>query len=830
MIANAVYQLKIERFDRTCRFELSWGKGQQLFATLEYPETLTKLYQEWQRIYLSFYKTGLRGRVQGSGSGVVPKVDWHNKLIEAEATFLQAFNRWLRSAELFEIRQEITMSNSGSNATSNIIILLTCYQLELERLPWEAWEILINLAQERPIQIIRTPPNIREGNFSAVRYKQRRKNRILVIVGDDTGLHFQTELTALKSLSRLTEIKFVGWQLEQEEYIIRQNVCQAIADPQGWDLLCFLGHSNEAEITGGKIAIAPNIHLTISEISPYLTQAKQRGLQFAIFNSCCGLNIAASLINLGLSQVIIMREQIHNQVAQEFLLQFLLNLTQFKNVYECMFSASKYLQQEKLKYPSAYLIPSIFGHPKAELFQLQPNSISHKLKQFLPTRNEAIVLSILTAASLYIPLQDYLLDRRIFIQAVYRQITHQIPIQKTPSPTLLVQIDNESIRREKDISNPKPMPRHYLAKLVDKLAELDAKVIGIDYLLHRPSEIEIRDQKLAQSLINAVQKPQPAWIVLVTNEGINGERLTPLPEIVSPNWSLQGEMNLIGGYMQLATPQINDPHALPFSYLLALAYRSNFEVENNTIQPKLQNQREFLIQIQESLKLENKSLFSSKSYLQPFTEFSYIFGQMWLHPVIDYSIPPQQVYDRIPAWKLLNNQISASQKSHLQKQVVIIAPGGYKEAGVAVSGLDFFPKPAAICYWRTDNDCLNQRREFTGAEIHAYMVHHHLNNSMIIPIPDLWTIAIAGLLGKFTLITLNKRDRQHKNQKNSLSKNTLTPKQKEWIILIISGATGYGIITLQTYITVGILLPWLLPSLTFLTYALPVFVRENFHD
>ncbi|MFB2938071.1 CHASE2 domain-containing protein [Aerosakkonemataceae cyanobacterium BLCC-F154] len=828
MIPNAVYQLKIERIDRTCRFELSWGNGQQLFATLEYPESLTRLYQEWQRIYLSFYKSALRGRVQGSGSGVIPQVDWHNKLVEAEAAFLQAFNKWLRHAELFEIRQEILISDSSTNTTSATTILLTCYQLELERLPWENWEILTKSVPKKPIQFIRTPPNIRAENFSQVTQKLRRKSRFLVIVGDDTGLHFQKELKALKSLSRLVEMQFVGWQAEQEEHQIRENVCQAIADPQGWDLLCFLGHSNEAEITGGKIAIAPNVHLTISEVSPYLIQAKQRGLQFAIFNSCCGLNIAASLINLGLNQVIIMRESIHNEVAEEFFLQFLLSLAEFKNVYEAMSFACEYLQQAKLKYPSAYLIPSMFGHPNGELFQLQPNQISQKLKQLLPTPFEAIALSTLTVASLLIPLQDYLLDRRIFYQAIYRRITHQIPTQKSPPPTLLIQIDNESIRQEKDISNPKPMPRNYLAKLVDKLSELDAKIIGLDYLLDRRSEIEIRDRKLARSLIKAVKKPQPTWIVLVTNQGKNGDSLKPLPEIASPNWSLQGEMNLIGGFMQLPISGSNDPSIVPFSYLLALAYRLNFEEKHNIPQPQLQSQQNFLIQIQQSLKSKNKNLFSSKTYLQPISEFSYIFGQMWLHPVIDYSIPPQQVYDRLPAWQLLNNQISTSQKNHLQKQVAIIAPGGYRDAGVG-SGSDLFPKPAAICYWRIDDDCLNQRNQFTGAEIHAYMVHHHLNNSMIIPIPDLWMVGMAGLLGKIAVITLNQRDRQRKKYKTASIKNTFNPEQKEWTIVIISTLAGYAIISLQTYITAGVLLPLLLPSLTFSLYAIPVFMRKNSH-
>lgn len=373
------------------------------------------------------------------------------------------------------------------------------------------------------------------------------------------------------------------------------------------------------------------------------------------------------------------------------------------------------------------------------------------------------------------------------------------------------------------------MPRNYLAKLVDKLSELDAKIIGIDYLLDRRSEIEIRDKKLAQSLIKAVKKPQPTWIVLVTNEGKNGETFKPLPEIVNPNWSLQGEMNLIGGFMQLAIPGSNDPSNVPFSYLLALAYRLNFADKTNIIQPQLPSQQDFLSQIQESFKLESKSLFSPRSYLQPLTEFSYIFRQMWLHPVIDYSIPPAQVYDRLPAWKLLNNKISTAQKIHLQKQVAIIAPGGYRDAGVGKSGSDFFHKPAAICYWRIDNDCLNQQNEFTGAEIHAYMVHHHLNNSMIIPIPDLWMVGMAGLLGKIAVISLNKRHRQAKKRNRSPVKNTFNPEQKEWIILIISTLAGYGIIGLQVYITAGVLLPWLLPSLTFSTYAFPIFVRKNIH-
>ncbi|MFH7029339.1 MAG: DUF928 domain-containing protein [Heteroscytonema crispum UTEX LB 1556] len=56
----------------------------------------------------------------------------------------------------------------------------------------------------------------------------------------------------------------------------------------------------------------------MQEIEGSLKIARKRGLQFAIFNSCNGINIAEFLINLGLSQVAVMREPIHDQVAQIF--------------------------------------------------------------------------------------------------------------------------------------------------------------------------------------------------------------------------------------------------------------------------------------------------------------------------------------------------------------------------------------------------------------------------------------------------------------------------------------------------------------------------------
>ena len=81
-----------------------------------------------------------------------------------------------------------------------------------------------------------------------------------------------------------------------------------------------------------------------------LTIAKENGLQVAIFNSCSGLSIANKLIDLGFSQVAIMREPIHNQVAVEFFMQFSQALAEYKDVHQSLLAASEYLNQKNYIY------------------------------------------------------------------------------------------------------------------------------------------------------------------------------------------------------------------------------------------------------------------------------------------------------------------------------------------------------------------------------------------------------------------------------------------------------------------------------------------------
>ncbi|MBD2604810.1 CHASE2 domain-containing protein [Scytonema hofmannii FACHB-248] len=833
------FHLKVQRIEQVCLFELTWGTAQRLSAKIPYPESLTFLYQEWQRTYLSFYKTSLRGRVENSGTLQTPTLDWHAKLVQAEAKFLSEFHSWLRSSELYEIRSAITQVSllSANSQSANINLFLTCDALELARLPWESWEICTELAFSfGKINIVRSPINIHK-SVAKQNHTRHGKSRVLVILGDDTGLNFEAEKKAIQKLKRIVEIKFVGWQPGKNIDELKAELKEAITSELGWDILLFAGHSNETTLTGGEISIAPNTTLSISEIIPLLNQALEKGLQFALFNSCNGLSIANTLIDLGLSQVAIMREPVHNKVASDFLLHFLQILAQYKDVQEALTSACQHLKlEDNLTYPSAYLIPSLFLHPEANLFHFNPSFIEN-LRKLSPSRLETIALSALFIITTQLPIQNNLLAQRLRVQAIYRQLTGQTQAKETP-PVLLVQIDEKSLRdatKDSKLSNARQMDRKYFARIIDKLRAKGARVIGIDYLLDRYQGEN--DRVLAKSLQSGVNSSQSTWFVLAETNAGTGERLKVLPEIASPNWTLRGEIEVIPGYMQLLSLADKYKSPLYFSNLLAISYQLQ-KLEPQTAittnkkqqgvitvadtqalqppQPQLNSKTNFSQQIEQFLKENNlkhiTSFTSPRIHLQPITKFSYYFSQMWLHPIVDFSVPPNQVYRTIPAWQLLENSNKNPAISNLENQIVIIAPGGYGEAGMSKDGEDNFNLPPAIELWRRLENPENSNEVLTGGEIHAYKVHHLLNNRMVVPIPDLWMILIAILLGKtlYFIIQINPHIKLQ--------------------ILLVSGALTvvYGVVSLQIYLSsIAVILPWFLPSLTIWLYVMPAFLRKK---
>lgn len=786
--------LKVHRVEQTCLFELTWGQGQHLTAALPWRWELHQHYQRWQQAYLQVYRhleesaaaapaapSPLRGRVQSSGGLPAATIDWSARLIEAEAQLLYDFHRWLRSPELFDIRAQI-----GRQAQADPVDLyLTCSSLEVARLPWESWEIGSEFAAVHPLRLVRSAATIRAPANPRL---PRRRPRLLVILGDETGLDFAGDRAAIGALNRLAEVVFVGWQPGCRSGELKTQIANTIADERGWDGLLFAGHSNETALTGGELAIAPGVTLTVRELAPSLTLAQQRGLRFALFNSCNGLNLAESLIDLGLSQVAIFREPVHNQVAHVFLRRFLQRLAAHDDVHTALIQASQALKLEHaLTYPSAHLVPSLFRHPETPLYRIAPQGWQQRLRTWLPSRYEVAVVAVMVALSLLPALQRGLLDQRLWWQAIYRDRTGQLPT--APPELLLVSIDNDSLIRA-DIGNPRPMDRGYLAEVVDQATQLHPEVIAIDYLLDRPLGND--DSSLAHTL-ETTAHDKNIWFVLATYLDQTGQWLTPLPPLARPDWSWQGDIKLFG--QGRLVPLLLDRYVPdwppPLAYLMALAHANR----QGPTAPDLA----------QGYQAVQAPLASPRLQPSKLTTSSYRLQQTWLHPIIDYSLPPQQLYSQVPAWQLLESSPPQLRQDYPQA-VVMIMPGGYGEAGVSELNEDNLPLPAAMAYWRQRQQRPNHSTVLLGGEVHGYLFHHFRHRHLVVPLPDLWLVLLAALLGKGLSVTGHQRRRQ--------------------TILLFSGSLLYAIMSLQMYVSGLVLIPIALPLVTVWLYRLPLLLRR----
>ncbi|MBD2356491.1 CHASE2 domain-containing protein [Tolypothrix sp. FACHB-123] len=815
------FYLKIQKVEQTCLFELSWGLHQQIIAKLNYPQNIITSHEQWQRTYINFYSSQLRGKVVNKGVIIPPPVDWQGQLVQAEAKLLYDFHQWLRSEQLYDIRKKITKQAVDNykhelkgNHPNNINIFISCNSCELEHLPWEAWEISTEFTAAK-LRIVRQPLNI----LQAVTTTQKpgyRKSKILAIFGDDTGLSFAEETRAIASLEKLAnvKVKVIRWQKEKNINHWKDEIVTALTT-ENCDMLFFAGHSNETTFTGGQLSIAPNVTIALSEIEKPLTTAIDRGLKFAIFNSCDGLSIANKLIDLGLSQVAIMREKINNRVAGEFFVQFLNALKEYQDVHEALLTASDYLKIEKnLTYPSAYLVPSLFRHPNAELFRLQPFGFKPFIEKLLPKRREVLALSTLIFLSLITPVREILLDTQIGMQAVYRDVTQQLPKDKTP-PVILIHIDDKSLNAVNTKANKfNPLDRSYFARLIDKLTIDKAKVIGIDYLFDRVTD---EDSILAKSIINSLNK-NGTWFIFgsILNRHHQEERV--IKSVANLNQTQQGYVDHRNGHLSLVSTNKDCLQSCPFTYLITLVSWLNQEnLPQNLPQPQALRNHDLRTDLMQYLgdRPANSSLNQKldKLRLAKISSFSEYFGQAWLYPIIDFSLPPNQVYQVINAGNYLDNKTTIN-KENLKQQVVLIGAAGYKESGLANGHSDTFTLPLGVAYWRMQNPQTGLLRDITGVEINAYMMQNLIKQHLIIPIPDLWAIAIMIFLGKGTQLFLLQRQ-QSKGGSRLL------------MALLVGGNVIYALLAMQMYISLSLLVPLFLPSATFWVYMLSVLRNKD---
>lgn len=302
---------------------------------------IAELYKRFQLIYQALHKrfvTRSGIEVESTGLNNVSEVDFS----EVQEQLYEAINSWLNSDSFRPIDQKLR-EKLALNEEFQVIIEASDYLLQ--RLPWHLWNFIehyqlceVAVSTPRYERVIPLPK------------QKTNKVRILAILGNSQGIDIQQDRNILEQLPDASTVFLVEPS--------RQELDKWLWDEQGWDILFFAGHS-QSENDRGQIHINPTTTLTITELKNSLIYAISRGLKIAIFNSCDGLGLARQLSDLQISQIIVMREEIPDFIAQEFLKHFLGAFSEGKSFYLAVRYARSRLQGLEEEFPAASWLPVI---------------------------------------------------------------------------------------------------------------------------------------------------------------------------------------------------------------------------------------------------------------------------------------------------------------------------------------------------------------------------------------------------------------------------------------------------------------------------------------
>lgn len=323
-----------------------------------------KLYETWQKAYKNL-SYGNTNRIKKGTTKTGNTKDSLPDCGEAAKEFRNNFRSWLKSdsgdGSFLRLRERL-IGTLGNSKEEEIRVLIQTDNQELKKLPWLEWDIFQDQYPEAEIALAST-------NFSYVKLPEiskKEKVNILTILGDDSGIDISEDLKAIKSLP---DANIVILEKPEPREVIHQLL------KSNWDILFFSGHSSsEQNYATGKINLRENVSIEIRELKQVLFKAINNGLQIAIFNSCDGLGLANILASLNMPQMIVMRENVQDIIAQVFLKYFLENYGKGNSFYQSVWKARNILKNielypieiapnHRIIIPGATWLPVIYQNP-----------------------------------------------------------------------------------------------------------------------------------------------------------------------------------------------------------------------------------------------------------------------------------------------------------------------------------------------------------------------------------------------------------------------------------------------------------------------------------
>lgn len=415
----------------------TWASDPSSDRLVALPQQLLDAYTAWRQNYLVYGRNrGLLVPSDPIETNVSISLDDCDRLKDK---FVNEFDRWLSG--LTQIRENLLAHVSRAELISFVVQTETNdpqLDLALHRLPWNEWKFIHKHYNTEIALSTKHGPIIR---------RERGKLRALAICGSyqqpEHQLDLDPDLAALSNHLANSEVELEIWTADPTHHT-KLDLLKKL-DRSTYHLLFFCGHSsanNQIQLNDCE-----SISLDEPRFQRILTELRKRGLILAFFNSCEGLGNASILMSAGIPYVVVMKELVHDVVAQEFIKYFLESAIEPNKPIHLAVNEARSRLQWLDKLPHGEFLPVLFQNPDQPLFYINPVSLeiaassqipdgesvkppeSHWLiRWLLGTKSAPVILASLILLSLA--------NLLFFISTANRKpqnITQQIPINDVNS-------------------------------------------------------------------------------------------------------------------------------------------------------------------------------------------------------------------------------------------------------------------------------------------------------------------------------------------------------------------------------------------------------------
>jgi hypothetical protein len=271
---------------------------------------LQQLLNQWQLLYpatIQMYSPGLTLSPVVFDTDTVTNVSTQD-LVELNHNLRIAINDWLNFSDFSRIDRRL---RTDSNITEHLLVIIVSEQLQIWQLPWHFWDLFS--AYPQATEVFAKP---RATDVRHIKPQRNGKVNILTLSGHDPNLTL--DLPFLKTLPQAHS--------QPLDTTSAYEIAARLNKSNPWDILIFNGHGDTIQYQSfqdGVIYLDNNTPVEISRLKAEIQTAVDRGLQIAIFNCCNGLGLAEQLSDISIPYLIVMREIVPNQCAQDFLKQLL---------------------------------------------------------------------------------------------------------------------------------------------------------------------------------------------------------------------------------------------------------------------------------------------------------------------------------------------------------------------------------------------------------------------------------------------------------------------------------------------------------------------------